>query len=446
MTIIFAETIPTPNTSRQTSIPALIPDHYIYDKIYTIFTWNAQILLQEALSTPQVVLLPDIMDEHDHGGVGHDHGFECGGGNEYDGRLGLRISAIFVIGFGSMLGALLPLFMARKRSIKGFDRIFFACKYFGSGVIIATAFIHLLPPAQDYLGSDCLTGPITEYPWVEGIAMMAIFAMFFSELMATRFKFEETLSHDADSHVESATAGYNGTTVRQRTSIPKSGAAVNGGHGHHHGSPSSSATTVTDQEASPSRTISNIANVHYPPGPANHLSHQLSHSENDNLAAQLTSIFILEFGILFHSFFIGLTLAVSAAKEFVILYIVLVFHQTFEGLGLGSRLASIKWAADRRWLPWVLGLAYGFTTPVAIAIGLGIRETFKPGSRVYLLVNGIFDSISAGILIYTGLVELMAHEFLFDHDMTQAPISKTLAAFGFMCLGAGLMALLGKWA
>lgn len=28
----------------------------------------------------------------------------CGGPNEYDGRLGLRISAIFVIGFGSMLG------------------------------------------------------------------------------------------------------------------------------------------------------------------------------------------------------------------------------------------------------------------------------------------------------------------------------------------------------
>ena len=35
---------------------------------------------------------------------GHDHGFECGGGNEYDGRMGLRISAIFVIGVGSMLG------------------------------------------------------------------------------------------------------------------------------------------------------------------------------------------------------------------------------------------------------------------------------------------------------------------------------------------------------
>lgn len=29
---------------------------------------------------------------------------ECGPGNEYDGRLGLRISSIFVIGFGSFIG------------------------------------------------------------------------------------------------------------------------------------------------------------------------------------------------------------------------------------------------------------------------------------------------------------------------------------------------------
>ena len=34
----------------------------------------------------------------------HEDGAECGGRNEYDGRLGLRISAIFVIGVGSMLG------------------------------------------------------------------------------------------------------------------------------------------------------------------------------------------------------------------------------------------------------------------------------------------------------------------------------------------------------
>ena len=62
------------------------------------------------------------------------------------------------------------------------------------------------------------------------------------------------------------------------------------------------------------------------------------------------------------------------------------------------------------------------------------------------MVNGVFDSISAGILIYTGLVELMAHEFMFNTRMRRAEVRVVLAAFGVMCLGAGLMALLGKWA
>jgi hypothetical protein len=34
--------------------------------------------------------------------------YDCSGGNGYDGRDGLRISSIFVIGFGSLLGMLLP--------------------------------------------------------------------------------------------------------------------------------------------------------------------------------------------------------------------------------------------------------------------------------------------------------------------------------------------------
>jgi zinc transporter 1/2/3 len=159
----------------------------------------------------------------------------------------------------------------------------------------------------------------------------------------------------------------------------------------------------------------------------------------------MTAIFILEFGIIFHSVFIGLTLAVSGS-EFDTLFIVLIFHQTFEGLGLGSRLALTPWPKTKRLAPYFLGLGYGLSTPLAIGIGLGVRKTYPPGSQTTLIVNGVFDSISAGILIYTGLVELMAHEFMFSQSMRKARIRVVLTAFGLMCLGAGLMALLGKWA
>ena len=91
-------------------------------------------------------------------------------------------------------------------------------------------------------------------------------------------------------------------------------------------------------------------------------------------------------------------------------------------------------------------LAYGFTTPIAIAAGLSVRGTYPPGSRTTLIVNGVFDSISAGILIYTGLVELIAHEFKFNKSMRDGPLSILLWALFLMALGAALMALLGKWA
>ena len=228
-------------------------------------------------------------------------------------------------------------------------------------------------------------------------------------------------------------------------------------HHNHHTSPQNellSPSTEGDEETGegPSRTISNSGipgrqdDFTYPPGGEDHLGHQRDHElDDDHIAAQMTALFILEFGVIFHSVFIGLTLAVTG-DEFNVLYIVLVFHQTFEGLGLGSRLATADWPRKKNWMPWALGTAYGFATPIAIAIGLGVRATFTPGSQRTMIVNGVFDSISAGILIYTGLVELMAHEFMFNPEMRKASIRMMLFAFLCMCLGAGLMALLGKWA
>ena len=81
-----------------------------------------------------------------------------------------------------------------------------------------------------------------------------------------------------------------------------------------------------------------------------------------------------------------------------------------------------------------------------IAVGLGVRETYNPDSTTASIVSGILDAFSSGILLYTGVVELMAHEFLFNADMLRASNGKLAYALGCMVLGAGLMALLGRWA
>jgi zinc transporter 1/2/3 len=222
------------------------------------------------------------------------------------------------------------------------------------------------------------------------------------------------------------------------------------GHGHSHSAHHPNNGDSVSLEGRGKYADSPDATGHHMPG-EDHLGHARSHTDNaaitddwqergvipESFTAQMTAIFILEFGVVFHSIFIGLTLAV-AGPEFITLYIVLVFHQTFEGLGLGARLATVPWPKSKRWTPYILAFAYGMSTPIAIAIGLGVRESYPPGGYTTLIVNGVFDSISAGILIYTGLVELMAHEFMFSPYMQNGPVSRLLSAFALMIAGAGM--------
>ncbi|ETN38781.1 uncharacterized protein HMPREF1541_06819 [Cyphellophora europaea CBS 101466] len=356
----------------------------------------------------------------------------CDTGNEYDGRLGLRVAALFIIWVTSSIGAVFPVFAKQHGNLKIPDWVFFVCKYFGSGVIIATAFIHLLAPAEEALTNPCLTGPITEYSWVEGIILMTIFVLFFVELMVMRYgnfggghehAHEEAHPHPGQNIGMGTTSGYKDNAQDSAESTPEPAIPHR---------PQQSVHLPGEDHHGHAREHNDIEDA----------SHPLSF---EDYKAQMTAVFILEFGIIFHSVFIGLTLAV-AGEEFSTLFVVLIFHQTFEGLGLGSRLALSPWPKNRRWTPYILALVYGLSTPVAIAIGLGVRKSYPPGSSTTLIVNGVFDSISAGILIYTGLVELMAHEFMFSTSMKRAPISVVLWAFALMCLGGGLMALLGKWA
>lgn len=159
---------------------------------------------------------------------------------------------------------------------------------------------------------------------------------------------------------------------------------------------------------------------------------------------QIVSFLVLEFGVIFHSVIIGLNLGVTG-PELTTLFPVLTFHQAFEGLGIGTRISTIRFSRRLRWVPWAACILYGLTTPVAIAIGMGVSHQYDPGSYTANLVSGLLDSISAGILLYTGSIELLARDFLFNPERTRdnKQISFMLVC---LCLGMGIMALLGRWA
>ena len=61
--------------------------------------------------------------------------------NDYDGRLGARISALFVILIVSTAATLFPVLASRIDRLKIPIHVYLFARYFGAGVIIATAFI-----------------------------------------------------------------------------------------------------------------------------------------------------------------------------------------------------------------------------------------------------------------------------------------------------------------
>ena len=347
--------------------------------------------------------------------------------NNYDGRLGARISALFVILIASSATTFFPVLAKRLPRLRIPLYVYLFARYFGAGVIVATAFIHLLDPAYGEIGPNTcvgMTGGWADYSWCPAIVLTSVSLIFLLDFGAERYV-EERYGISSEQDVQTAVTG-----------APKHGS---GKHG-------------TDEENGRSRSqVREDMPPQHRPSVAVlwEKGYQEAVSVDDEAAAirfkqQISAFLILEFGVLFHSIIIGLNLGV-VGDEFSTLYPVLVFHQSFEGLGIGARMSAIDFPRNKSWLPWALCAAYGLTTPIAIAAGLGVRTSYNPGSFTANVVSGVLDSISAGILIYTGLVELLARDFLFNPHRTK---NNKQLTFMLVCvfLGAGLMALLGKWA
>lgn len=160
---------------------------------------------------------------------------------------------------------------------------------------------------------------------------------------------------------------------------------------------------------------------------------------------QLLQCMLLEAGILFHSVFIGMALSVATGTSFVVLLLAISFHQTFEGFALGARISAVRFPQGSI-KPWLMALAYGTTTPIGQAIGLGIHNLYDPASQTGLLMVGFMNAISSGLLLFAGLVELLAEDFLSDESYVVLTGKRRLQACASVVGGAALMALVGAWA
>ncbi|KAK1304264.1 Zinc transporter 8 [Acorus calamus] len=305
--------------------------------------------------------------------------------------LHLKIAAIASILIAGAIGVSLPI-LGKSFSALRPDRVFFfLVKAFAAGVILATGFIHVLPDAFENLTSPCLDPhPWGDFPFAGFGAMVAAIGTLMVDSVATgyynrsHFNKARTVVMSEEGDVEEAEL-KSGGHVHVHT---------HASHGHAHGSAEEGSGGGAVAELIRHRVISQVT---------------LGASESPSTIRPLVAA--------------------------------LSFHQFFEGMGLGGCIAQAKFKTKTI---ATMSLFFSLTTPVGIAIGIGIASSYNENSPTALIVEGILNSASAGILVYMALVDLLAADFMSPRMQCNGKLQ--LGANISLLLGAGLMSLLAKWA
>ncbi|KAE8726045.1 Zinc transporter 3 [Hibiscus syriacus] len=312
-----------------------------------------------------------------------------------------KLVAIASILMAGALGVSLPILAKKIPTFRPENNVFFLIKAFAAGVILATAFVHILPDGYESLSSPCLSEkPWGVFPFSGFLAMVSAIATMMIDTFATslykKSHFNKALPVNGD---EEMTGDHEGH-VHVHTHAT---------HGHAHGS----AVVPQGSESSP----------HH------HLIRQRIISQ------------VLEMGIVVHSVIIGIALGASqSAKTIRPLVAALTFHQFFEGMGLGGCISQAKFKNRATAMMLVL---FSLTTPMGIAIGMGVSKVYDENSPKALVVEGIFNSLSAGILIYMSLVDLLGVDFM--NPIMQSNIKLQVGSNLSLILGVASMSLLAKW-
>ncbi|CAG7943112.1 unnamed protein product [Penicillium nalgiovense] len=400
----------------------------------------------------------------------------------------LHVMALFLILGLSTFACSFPVLARRFPRLPIPRRFLFISRHFGTGVLIATAFVHLLPTAFVSLTDPCLPRFWSQtYRAMPGfVAMISVFAVVIVEMFFAMKGAKHVHGSEYDNLI--------GEVVRD--SIPDGGNPVDysgleapqvsdniylDSMGHssksratragssHESDGRHLATSSPDKEddeddldeledymdddglISGQAAHSAQSRPVHPHGPRVDESHR-QQTDTDariqNPQRQLLQCLLLEAGILFHSIFIGMALSVATGTSFVVLLIAISFHQTFEGFALGSRIASLipDLFAPTSMKPWLMSLAYGTTTPLGQAIGLVLHNLYDPASATGLLMVGITNAISSGLLLFAGLVELLAEDFLSESSYETLRGRRRVEACVSVACGALLMAFVGAFA
>ncbi|CAI9090672.1 OLC1v1025489C1 [Oldenlandia corymbosa var. corymbosa] len=316
-----------------------------------------------------------------------------------------------------ILGKFFPLFSPE-------NDIFFLIKAFAAGVILSTGMVHILPDATENLTNPALSESPWGFPFSGLVAMLSAIGTLMVDSFAS--------SYYQRSH-------FGKTNAAQE--IIASGASGDGEAGlnfdrreeqqqrqhHHHKEHVHLHTHATHGHAHGSASLSP--------------NHQPLFSSSELIRHRVVSQ-VLELGILVHSVIIGVSLGASdSPRTTKPLVAALTFHQLFEGMGLGGCISQARFKIKTI---TIMAVFFSLTTPIGVAIGIGISHSYDENSNTALIVEGLLNSASAGILIYMALVDLLAADYM--NPRMQNNLRLQFGANLSLLLGAGCMSLLAKWA
>ncbi|XP_044961885.1 zinc transporter 10-like isoform X2 [Hordeum vulgare subsp. vulgare] len=306
--------------------------------------------------------------------------------------LRLKVVAVAAILVAGAAGVAIPLVGRRWRggvAAGGGRSTFVLAKAFAAGVILATGLVHMMHDAEEKFQDPCLQDSLwRRFPFAGSIAMLASLVTLVVDFLGTQFyehKQREAAAAAAATSAHDETAAALLEDGRNAGSEKREGPMHDGhghGHGHGHGN---------EAEAGPSQ------------------ARQVVVSQSPCTIKPLVAA--------------------------------LSFHQFFEGFALGDCISQAR-LKDLSTL--LMALFFAITTPTGIAVGAAMASFYDPYSPRALVVEGVLDSMSAGILIYMALVDLIAADFL-GQRMSSSPARLQAGAYVALFLGAIAMASLAIW-
>ncbi|XP_022131321.1 fe(2+) transport protein 3, chloroplastic [Momordica charantia] len=302
----------------------------------------------------------------------------------------------------------------------------------------------MLPDGSKALSDPCLPEfPWSKFPFSGFFAMMASLVTLLVDFVGTQYyerKQGLIRSNEEPNRVGSADSGLETGILPAGDSNGKVFGEEEGGGMHIVGIHAHAAHHRHSHPQGKDACDGHVTHHHQAHGHGH--SHGLDGDDDESGVRHVVVSQILELGIVSHSVIIGLSLGVSHSPCTIRpLIAALSFHQFFEGFALGGCISQAQFSTLSTSL---MAAFFAVTTPVGIAIGAAIASSYNPNSTGALVAEGILDSLSAGILVYMALVDLIAADFLSKRMSCNFRLQ--VVSYCTLFLGAGLMSSLALWA